>query len=169
MRHCHLIVLSHKFTQLCLNNVQTISLPSLEDLEVVSTSMFSFTRDLIAFEMRSSSSLRKEGRRGGGKKRGMRKREGGRKGGEREEREREEREREEGQEERINIQEHRLLTVYARFTFMSSSTSSLRTVMPLSFSSISATCFSSYNTVTMQQFQSQLNYQQPSHGGSLAG
>jgi len=89
MRHCHLIVLSHKFTQLCLSNVQIISLPSLEDLEVVSTSMFSFTRDLIAFEIRSSSSLRKEregeeGRRGGGKKRGMDEgKRGGRKGGER--------------------------------------------------------------------------------------
>lgn len=81
------------------------------------------------------------------------KREGGRKGGGREERER----------------EHsgtQAPTVYARFTFMSSSTSSLRTVMPLSFSSISATCFSIYNTVTTQQFQS---YQQPSHDSSLAG
>ena len=113
MRHCHLIVLSHKFTQLCLNNVQAISLPSLEDLEVVSTSMFSFTRDLIAFEIRSSSSLRKEreeeevkeGRREEWRK--EREKEGGREeGGERKGGREERKQR---QEERINIQEHRPL------------------------------------------------------------
>ena len=76
---------------------------------------------------------------------------------------REEREREEREREHSGTQAP---TVYARFTFMSSSTSSLRTVMPLSFSSISATCFSIYNTVTTQHFQS---YQQPSHDSSLAG
>ena len=137
MRHCHLIALRHKFTQLRLNNAQAISLPSLEDLEVVSTSMFSFTRDLIALEIRSSSSLRQEG--------------------EGEEGRREKRDREKDQHSGTQAP-----TVYARFTFMSSSTSSLRTVMPLSFFSISATCFSIYNTVTTQQFQPQLNYQQPS-------
>ena len=51
-----------------LNNAHAISLPSLEDLEVDNTSIFSLTRDLITFVIRSSSSFgererREEGRR----------------------------------------------------------------------------------------------------------
>lgn len=79
-----------------LNNAQAISLPSLEDLEVVSTSIFSLTRDLITFVIRSSSSLGKEG---GGKE--GRSKEGVRREGEEKA--------EEKVGERIHIQEHRLL------------------------------------------------------------
>ena len=89
-----------------------ISLPSLEDLEVDNTSIFSLTRDLITFVIRSSSSLGKEG--GGRREEGRRekKREEGREGGRRGRKE----ERREGEEkaqekmgERIHIREHELL------------------------------------------------------------
>ena len=132
-----------------LNNAHAISLPSLEDLEVDNTSIFSLTRDLITFVIRSSSSFgererREEGRREEGEKEGGKeggRREGGRKGG----KEKRRHKRKWGKD-----SHSRTLTptVYVRLAFMSSSTSFLRTVMPSSLSSISATSFSIYNTDT---------------------
>ena len=107
MRHCPPTVLKaqksktrllHIFAQAfsaVLNNAHAISLPSLEDLEVDNTSIFSLTRDLITFVIRSSSSLGKEGggrreegrrekKRGGGEGRREERKEGGKEGRRRE-------------------------------------------------------------------------------------
>ena len=131
------------------------------------TSIFSLTRDLITFVIRSSSSFgERERREEGGGKEGRKERrrggkEGGKEGGEegRREERREEGEKEGGKEGRRREgtresggkdSHSRTLTptVYVRLAFMSSSTSFLRTVMPSSLSSISATSFSIYNTDT---------------------